>query len=294
MLRIHSVFFTICAAEAFFDFFGRVLGGVECFCYLCTAKGVDDAQTYNFSHTMKRFLAILLLVGLAVSGAAQWTSLPRAKKRAVFGADYYVAPSQYDYSGVAHRIVGDATTRYDKAQRIYLWLCDNVTFDRSRQIRTADETWQHRAAVCQGYCELFYRLGETVGVKTRLVYGKCRRPVSSDPSGRLQDHVWLCVATEKGDILVDPTWGAGYYRGGEFVRQAVPLRWFDVDPSWFVFTHLPDNSRRQHLDEPVSDADFLRLPFVVPPVPSEEAEDPHETLLRALKGTDAILADTIE
>lgn len=267
---------------------------MECFCYLCTAKGVDETLFRIFPHTMKRILAILLLVGLAMSGAAQWSSLPSAKKRAVFGSDYYVAPSQYDYSGVARRIVGDATTSYDKAQRIYLWLCGNVTFDRSRQIRTADETWQHRAAVCQGYCELFYRLGETVGVKTRLVYGKCRRPGSSDSNGHLQEHVWLSVATEKGDILIDPTWGAGFYRAGNFVRQTVPLRWFDVDPSWFVFTHLPDNSRRQHLDDPVSAADFLRLPFVEPPVPYEEAGDAHETLLRALKGADATHADTQE
>ncbi|MDO4211485.1 MAG: transglutaminase domain-containing protein [Bacteroidales bacterium] len=230
----------------------------------------------------KTYLTILLLLCLAGTAAGQWLQPTPGRKRAVYGVGYYVSPSSYDYSTLARSIVGSATTDYEKAQRIYLWLCDNITYDRSGQIRSADETYQRRTAVCQGYCELFYRLGETVGVKTRLVYGKCRRPASSDPSGHLQDHVWLSVATEKGDILVDPTWGAGFYRGGDFVRQTVPLRWFDVDPSWFVFTHLPDNSRRQHLAETISDADFLRLPFVAPPVPPEEAEDPHEALQRAL------------
>lgn len=210
---------------------------------------------------MKRLIAILLVGLLAVSGAAQFTSLPPAKKRAVFGADYYVSPSQYDYSGVARRIVGDAQTNYEKALRIYVWLCENVTFDNTNQIRTADETWRSRKAVCQGYCELFYRLAAAVGVKTKLVYGKARLPIASAP---LQDHVWLAIETERGEVLADPTWGAGHFARGTFVRMQQPLLWFDVDGAWFIFSHYPKNDRRQHLDPTVSRADFDRLPYMTP------------------------------
>lgn len=226
----------------------------------------------------KSLLLIVALLCLAGSVCAQFISLPPAKKRAAYGVDYYVSPSAYDYSGVARSIVGDAETRYDKAQRIYLWICDHVTYDRRGNIRTADEAWRTRTAVCQGYCELFYRLGETVGLKTRLVYGKCRRPMTSI----LQDHVWLSVATEHGDILVDPTWGAGFYRGENFVHQSEPLRWFDVDPSWFIFSHLPKNEMRQHLNPAVTAEQFARLTFLVPPVNADSTRDAHKELQRAL------------
>lgn len=244
--------------------------------------------------------AVICLAGSVLSA---WSSLPHARKRAVYGSDFYVSPSVYDYAPAARRIVGDATTPYAKAQRIYLWLCDSVIYDRAGTVRTADECWRTRRAVCQGYCELFYRLGQCVDLRMRLVYGKCRLP-SVSPSGEkeaplilpaklknghaddcppptgdagvepdsllqprtsvLQPHVWLSVSTERGEILLDPTWGAGYYRGDQFVRQAQPLRWFDVDPSWFIYTHLPDHPRRQHLQHPVSDEEFLHLPFAVP------------------------------
>lgn len=230
----------------------------------------------------KTYLTILLLLCLAGTAAGQWLQPTPGRKRAVYGVGYYVSPSSYDYSTLARSIVGSATTDYEKAQRIYLWLCDNITFDRSGQIRSADETYQRRTAVCQGYCELFYRLGECVGVKPRLIYGKCRLPAVHGRPSTMQDHVWLSVSTAHGDILMDPTWGAGFYRGERFVRQSDPLKWFDVAPAWFVFTHFPDNSRRQHLSPAVTAEQFGRLPFVTPPSHSDVASDGHDALAGAL------------
>lgn len=225
----------------------------------------------------KTYLVLALLACLVGNAAGQWVQPSPAKKKAVYGIDYYVSPSAYDYTSIAMSIVGRASTRYDKAQSIYLWLCDNITFDRTNTVRTADETWQRRTAVCQGYCELFYRLGESVGLKSRLVYGKCRRP-----SGSFQDHVWLIVTTEKGDILLDPTWGAGYYRGDHFVRQQEPLKWFDVDPAWFIFTHLPKSESRQNLYPTVTQEQFAQLCFVAPPSSAAEGMNAQDSLAHAL------------
>lgn len=230
----------------------------------------------------KTYLVTVLLLCLVGSAAAQWLQPAPGHRRAVYGTDYYVSPSALDYSATARSIVGDASTRYDKAQRLYLWIAANISFDRSGRLRTADEAFRHRKAVCQGYCELFYRLGECVGLKPRLVYGKSRRPSAFNPHGTLEDHVWLSVMTEEGSILIDPTWGAGYYRGDEFVRQAEPLRWFDVDPAWFIFTHLPKNDQRQLLTPAVTDEQFARLTFVAPPAHPDVAEDAHKALQRAL------------
>lgn len=222
---------------------------------------------------------------LTTAAVGQWLQPQPFRKRAVYGSDYYVSPSSYNFADTARSIVGNAATRYDKGQCIYLWLCQKISFDRSGRIRTADAAWQSRKAVCQGYCELFYRLGETVGLHPRLVYGKCRLPSRGDENEKLQDHVWIILPTEHGDILLDPTWGAGYYRGDKFIRQPDPLCWYDVDPAWYVFTHLPKRKSHQHLSPAISSSQFARLPFVTPPSKTDSFDVlPREVLDQALMG----------
>lgn len=210
------------------------------------------------SRRLLMLLAALCLIGTAL---AQFVSLPAAKRRAVYGLDYYVSPSAYDYAPAAQRIVGDATTQYERARRIYEWVCAHVEFDATTDVRTADEAWRTRRAVCQGYCELYYRLGEAVGLKTRLVYGKVKRPMRP---GVLEDHVWLSVQTERGNILLDPTWGAGFSYCGRFIRLEDPNLWFDVEPEWLIFSHLPKSERRQQLPTVVTDEQFAALPYMTP------------------------------
>lgn len=198
---------------------------------------------------------------MAVGVEAQPSSLAPARKKAVYGPDYYVSPSALDYTEAARAIVGDASTDYERAERLYLWLCRNVTYDRSGQVRTADACWRRRTSVCQGYCELFYRMAESIGMRSKLVFGHCKH---AGAHAKLEDHTWLSVETEEGTILLDPTWGAGGYVRGEFVRLSNPLLWFDVAPEWFVFTHQPKSQRRQMLDVEVSDEQFEALPYVTP------------------------------
>lgn len=228
-------------------------------------------------------LLILGLSGVSVRVEAQPSTLAAARKKAVYGTDYYVSPSTFDYTAAAQAIVGDASTAYDRAQRLYLWLCSNVTYDLSGTVRTADACWRRRTAVCQGYCELFYRMAETIGVKSKLVFGRCKH-AGADTA--LEDHTWLSVETEKGPILLDPTWGSGGYAGGAFVRLANPLLWFDVAPAWFIFTHLPNNHRRQLLSAAVSDAQFGALPYVTPQT-AQLGLSGQDVLARMLSGGDA-------
>lgn len=228
-------------------------------------------------------LVFLRLFSFADKAAAQPSSVAPVRKKAVYGTDYYVSPTVYDYTAAARTIVGDAATDYERAERLYLWLCAHVTYDRSGQVRTADACWTRRTAVCQGYCELFYRLAESIGMRSRLVFGRCKH---AGQFTKLEDHTWLSVETEDGDILLDPTWGAGNYVRGEFVRLRNPLLWFDVAPEWFVFTHQPKTHRRQMLDVDVSDEQFAALPYTTP-LAALAGIDGRDALLRMLSGGDA-------
>ena len=205
----------------------------------------------------KHILLVTSLFCLIASCLAQ--PLPTARKRAVYGKGYYIAPSRYDYSEVAKEVTKDTSSAYEQAKALYLWICENISYDTQTDIRTADLCWDKRRAVCQGYCELFYRMAETLGLKTQLVYGRSRNSLDSH-----ENHSWLSVRTEKGDILLDPTWGAGSVIFGEFKRNSTPLVWFDPAPELFIHTHFPENKKHQHLKNTVKPEAFDTLKYVRP------------------------------
>lgn len=184
--------------------------------------------------------------------------LPFAYKKRVSKMSFMISESCYDYSPVVLEITKACHSDYDCAMAIYLWICENINFDTSLQIRTADECWKQKKGVCQGYCELFYRMAETLGIETELVYGKIRR--EADPLV-FENHVWLQVRTEKKLLLIDPTWGAGKIVNGKFSHLKNPLLWFDVNPSWFIFTHFPQKEKYQRIKDVISLDKFVSLPY---------------------------------
>lgn len=207
---------------------------------------------------MKR-LALLLLSAMLGTGVQAQDDLPKARRRAVYGNGYYISASELDYKGVAQQSTKGARTKYDKAKALYLWICGHISYDTRTNIRTADECWRQRRAVCQGYCELYYRMAETVGLDVDVIYGRCR---NASDSG--EEHGWVSIKTEKGEILADPTWGAGAVVNGEFRHQSDPLLWFDVNPEWFIFTHLPQNRKHQHLERKITEEEYESLSYVTP------------------------------
>lgn len=173
-----------------------------------------------------------------------------------------VSPTRYDYSQVAEQIVDGCTTPYDKAYAIYRWLCDNISYDTSFSIYTADECWDNRRGVCQAYSELFYRLGEAVGLQSIIVTGDARP--SAD---RMDGHAWIFAIVDGNNagIMIDPTWGAGSVNGTVFTRNEHDDTWFNVDPYWLIFTHYPSNEQFQLLPQPISRSQFEALPAGIKP-----------------------------
>lgn len=204
---------------------------------------------------------ILLSLFLLSTFCATAQNLPTAKKKRISTTSYMVSASQYNYSTVARDITQGCRTSYDCAKALYLWICDNISYDSSLKIRTADECWRQRRGVCQGYCELYYRLAETLGIKTDLIYGQVKLGRNDRNT---EKHVWLQIRTERGIHLLDPTWGAGKIINGKFERNTNPLLWFDVNPSWLIFTHLPKKEQHQYLKETIDAAKFASLPYATP------------------------------
>lgn len=176
-------------------------------------------------------------------------------------SETYISETRYDWSGLAQSITSPEKTDYQKARDIYDWLTANISYDTTYSIRTADATYENRRGVCQGYCELFYRLAQAVGLRSEIIFGK-----SKDADGTIDDvgHAWMFVFTDgNSGILVDPTWGAGSVSDGVFERHATD-EWFHAEPEWMIFTHFPDDPNFQLLQSAVTFDTFRRLPHFVP------------------------------
>lgn len=176
-------------------------------------------------------------------------------------AQYWATPTDYDYSGMAKEITAGATTKYEQAEKIYRWLCDNIEYDVNHQFFTADETRENMKGVCHGYCELFYQLAKTVDLESKIIPGFSKNLTNKIGIDR---HSWIIAVTEKGDIFIDPTWGAGYVVDNVFYRNDSNMSWFDVDPYIMATSHLPIESRFQLLDSEVTDDMFRKVPHINP------------------------------
>lgn len=197
---------------------------------------------------MKRILLVTLACIIALLAVAQ---------------PMQVSETKYNWSQVAQSIAGDKTTDYDRAYAIYRWLCDNIEYDTTYTIHDADTAFETRRGVCQAYCELFYRIGEPLGLKVDIIGGK-----SKDPDGKVSEdpgHAWVFVYTNgNSGILIDPTWGAGGIKNGRFERTPDDDSWFHVDPAWMIFSHYPDSEAYQLMADKIDYATFKKLPSYRP------------------------------
>jgi len=194
---------------------------------------------------MKRNIKTLSTIALAICATSA-------------AASTYISDTKYDWSGLANSITSASKSDYEKAHDIYSWLTNNIAYDTSYSIHSADETYEQKRGVCQGYCELFCRLGEAVGLRSEIISGK-----SKDHDNKISDmgHAWIFAYTDgNSGILIDPTWGAGSVNNGTFTRNPGES-WFNVRPEWLIYSHFPDEEPFQLISSPVSYDTFARLPY---------------------------------
>lgn len=181
--------------------------------------------------------------------------------------DYYKVPAveeqvalpktRYDYTDFAKQLTTGCTDNYQKIKAIYKWICDSITYDTSFRIQDADACMEARKGTCRGYCGLFYLLAKAVGVRVEIINGMSRDSNGNvDPSG----HAWLFAYTrENHGILLDPTWGAGIVRNGNYSRCQNCWLWFNVHPEWMILSHFPKNRDYQLLPQPMSTEEFYSI-----------------------------------
>lgn len=198
---------------------------------------------------------------------------------------------------LAMRIKKDFTSEYDKARAIYSWIALNIKYDykaylnpqkpiqfsyrneaeKQKQIELIKEkTWQKafdsQKAVCEGFTLLYQHLASLVDLKSQVIRGDSKQSLTD--IGRkqlLSNHSWNTVWVDGKWILVDVTWGQGYYDSNRKVMvNYFNSAYFDTDPKYFFAKHFPDSG--MYLDRKLNQEEFLNGPLISDKTIEEDLE----------------------
>ena len=171
----------------------------------------------------------------------------------------YIHPTKYDWQPIAQQITNGCRTQHEQAKAIYDWLSQNISYDITYTIYSADQCWEQRKGVCQAYSELFYHFAKAVGLDVDIATGIARMT-----NGDTCSHAWIVAHADGKQLLIDPTWGAGSLVDHQFVSQPND-HWFDVDPYMMILSHHPSDPSLQLLPKTISLSRFLQ--FIPAPTP---------------------------
>ena len=174
-----------------------------------------------------------------------------------------------DWKARAAEMTKGSTTALQKARAIYNWECDNIEQGGSAKATTAEECWNQKGGVSEGYARLYVELATAAGLEARVVKGNCCENVlkltKKSTTKKVMGHYWVAVKIDKREALLDPTWGAGCINDeGVYQENENREEWFDVDPYWMIFTHYPDKKEDQMIEKPIELKRFKSLPTLYP------------------------------
>lgn len=129
-----------------------------------------------------------------------------------------------EVAAVAWQIIGNKTSKADRAQAIYTWVTENIYYDydyyyhgRPRPGTSAVSTLQTRITVCEGYANLLRAMLNAVGVPCLYASGAAiNYPEAwSSSNFSVPNHAWNIINTGSGWFYADSTWDSrNYYEYG--------------------------------------------------------------------------------
>lgn len=154
-------------------------------------------------------------------------------------------------SDIAEYVKQHFTTEKEKVFAIYKWITANIRYstDSANNINLGPDpqakitaALRRRKGVCENYAALFNDICRKAGLTCFVVDGYTKQNGSVDKTG----HSWCAVFIEDNWVLCDPTWD----------DATAATKWFLVQPSAMIETHMPFDNMWQLLHYPVSHKQF--------------------------------------
>jgi len=161
-----------------------------------------------------------------------------------------------------------ATTDLEKARLIYSWITHNISYDVealnnlfNNNIYPDVSTHNvliNRSTICSGYANLYQQLAEKMGLKSIVILGYAKGGNYAVGEDNEVNHGWNGVKIDGKWYLVDATWGAGIINENQF-QPEFNSYYFAIKPDQFIYSHFPENSQWQLLNQPLARNQFDEL-----------------------------------
>jgi hypothetical protein len=160
----------------------------------------------------------------------------------------------------------------EKSRLVFSWIATHIRYDLaayySEKIMdcSAETVLAKKSTICEGYANLFKKLGEAMGLEVVFIVGYSRGPGFKEGTHlKKANHAWNAVKIDGQWQLSDPTWGGGSLAAASnsYIAKLDPY-WFNTNPEEFIFYHLPKEEQWQLIDAPITLKQFENMPVTAP------------------------------
>ncbi|NBR05263.1 MAG: transglutaminase domain-containing protein [Planctomycetes bacterium] len=129
---------------------------------------------------------------------------------------------------LATRIIGDASTDFEKASRIVKWIFTNLEKTMAKNSDNALDVLDKKAGDCTEHTLLFVTLAKAVGIPSREVGGIAYMAGEKIP--KMAWHAWAEFHDGKQWLTADPTWNQTLVDGThiKFSEGSTDLKWLNI------------------------------------------------------------------
>ena len=161
------------------------------------------------------------------------------------------AHQTFSTTDIAEYVKQNFNSDRKKLRAIYTWVASNIKYDTdsANVINMGPDpeakitaALRRRRGVCENYAAIFNDICVRCGVTSFVVDGYTKQNSSVDKTG----HTWCAVFIDNNWLLCDPTWDEGTGN----------TKYFLVQPSEMIATHMPFDPMWQLLNHPVSHRQF--------------------------------------
>lgn len=169
-------------------------------------------------------------------------------------------------NAAAQKIINSANAKSfrQKARALYTWIAKNIEHDSKDTIRTAQNTFQARKGMSEGYALLYKEMADALGLECYFVIGELK-PFGYEKGMETDYHAWNIVSDGTEVIILDTYLSAGYTNEeGESFTHLFNDEWFDVDPYLMIYSHYPKCGEFQYVNTYLSPDQFKEIPRLEP------------------------------
>ena len=198
-------------------------------------------------------------VGASISGTDTMSEMVAASYLA-YPADKENVENALDaIKSLSDDICKNAETDYDRAKAIFLWVTNNIYYDYDAKSGSVDletialaNVVETKKTVCAGFANLYGALCLAQGIDSVTIKGAVVRSNErlEDLADLPRNHEWSAVKLDDRWAFVDCTWSTqNAYSGGEYVKGATSMKFFDITAQALSADHRIDIvERRNYFD----------------------------------------------